>query len=177
MNNELYHYGVKGMKWGVRRYQNLDGSLTEADKKRQQKTIRRINTMYDRSNKWTNRKISKLDKKGKTAKANVMREMVRQNETARRRQISSVKKMNAVEFSKSKRIALKDALLGGQEFMGRNRTHMTTFLTRYNEYNRQRGMRWMSNFTANSTLARMNVSEGYEYLNRKNLANLYYNQG
>lgn len=33
-NGELYHYGVKGMKWGVRRYQNKDGSLTEAGKKR-----------------------------------------------------------------------------------------------------------------------------------------------
>lgn len=33
-NYELYHHGTKGMKWGRRRYQNEDGSLTEAGKKR-----------------------------------------------------------------------------------------------------------------------------------------------
>lgn len=33
-NGELYHWGIKGMKWGVRRYQNSDGSLTNAGKKR-----------------------------------------------------------------------------------------------------------------------------------------------
>ena len=33
-DNELYHHGIKGMKWGVRRFQNSDGSLTADGKKR-----------------------------------------------------------------------------------------------------------------------------------------------
>lgn len=31
----LYHHGIKGQRWGVRRYQNRDGTLTDKGRKRQ----------------------------------------------------------------------------------------------------------------------------------------------
>lgn len=33
-DNELYHFGIKGMKWGVRRYEDKSGHLAPAGKKR-----------------------------------------------------------------------------------------------------------------------------------------------
>ena len=48
MSNELQHWGIKGQKWGVRRYQNADGSLTPAGIKRYRDEAgdieRRLNT-------------------------------------------------------------------------------------------------------------------------------------
>lgn len=39
MMNDLMHYGIKGQSWGVRRYQNLDGTLTDEGKKRYKKDL------------------------------------------------------------------------------------------------------------------------------------------
>lgn len=36
-DDELYHHGIKGMKWGIRRFQNADGSYTSAGKNKRQK--------------------------------------------------------------------------------------------------------------------------------------------
>ena len=38
--NELYHFGIKGQKWGIRKYQNEDGTLTPAGKKRYSRDAR-----------------------------------------------------------------------------------------------------------------------------------------
>ena len=37
-STELYHFGIKGMRWGVRRFQNKNGQLTSAGKKRYDET-------------------------------------------------------------------------------------------------------------------------------------------
>lgn len=54
--NELYHHGVLGMHWGVRRYQNKDGSLTPAGKKR-------YTTEYDKLTVKAQSEVARNDKK------------------------------------------------------------------------------------------------------------------
>ena len=63
-NYQLYHWGIKGMRWGVRRYQNKDGSLTDAGKKRLERE--RIKSNNDKlsadPNKWTKDDMEKTKK-------------------------------------------------------------------------------------------------------------------
>ena len=76
LNNELYHHGIKGQKWGVRRYQNEDGTLTSAGKEhkslyerrqdRYSRQIQRQNTKSDISR-------TALGKKMHIKKAEILR--------------------------------------------------------------------------------------------------------
>lgn len=61
-DEELYHHGVKGQRWGVRRYQNENGTLTEQGVHRYEKSIKRIQKLEAKSNKM-NLKAKKFKKK------------------------------------------------------------------------------------------------------------------
>lgn len=71
-SDELQHWGIKGQRWGVRRYQNADGTLTDAGKKRYNAEIEKLKAEEKKikaaekvaANKQkTQAKINKLDAK------------------------------------------------------------------------------------------------------------------
>lgn len=66
-NNELLHWGIKGMKWGVRRFQNKDGSLTPEGKKRYKDEMDKLRAEEKaiKTKEATKAKIAKLDAKRK----------------------------------------------------------------------------------------------------------------
>lgn len=58
---ELRHHGILGQKWGVRRFQNKDGTLTSAGKKRIQK-VNEFAYKPPKGDKWSERDYAQLQK-------------------------------------------------------------------------------------------------------------------
>lgn len=64
----LEHHGIKGQRWGVRRYQNEDGSLTEAGRKH----------MAKKDERWARKNADKIEKKAYKQSIKEMRKVTRQ---------------------------------------------------------------------------------------------------
>lgn len=60
--NELYHWGVKGQKWGIRRYQNKDGTLTSAGKKHYEGKTQTSNNPKKMTDDELNQRIARMQK-------------------------------------------------------------------------------------------------------------------
>lgn len=111
----LAHHGIKGQKWGVRRYQNEDGSLTEAGKKRYmsmndkklyktlKKEIRqRRGAMYGSANRWMyDNEIGEHSKK--------LREDFRKNKKAYQNTEQYKKANRAFEIADRKNVSLVES--------------------------------------------------------------------
>lgn len=66
--DELYHHGVLGQKWGVRRYQNPDGSLTSAGKRHYTKDLKKLETIQKKYDSAEKKYITRLTKFHKVSK-------------------------------------------------------------------------------------------------------------
>lgn len=99
--NELQHWGIKGMKWGVRRYQNEDGTLTEAGKKRYSENYSSQQRIRDKKiyGEGAVNRINKRMLKGESIQS------ARHNEVVRKDRVTKAKKLG--------KTAAKSALVVG----------------------------------------------------------------
>lgn len=112
--NELYHHGVKGMRWGIRNYQNADGTLTAEGRARY--GIDRKNKNYDKSNALGKYLHQRMDYE--TARAQLNRDVIKSDLKAFRKGGGGLK--TVVQNKKAGNEILKQMSKGMDEKYGKN---------------------------------------------------------
>lgn len=110
-SSELYHHGIKGQKWGVRRFQNSDGTLTAAGKARYEKEMTREEGRRE------DRTAYKYNKPGESGWVGLGRKI----------------KAEVIDPSRKKRVKKKEAALREKEAMRKEGQREDQMAYKYNK--------------------------------------------
>lgn len=113
-DSELYHHGVKGQRWGIRRFQNKDGTLTSAGRKRrglveQIKINRRMKKLRKAKIKKQNEKAKReeiINSGNRKAIKKIQKQLTNEELDRAIKRIEFNQKLNTIDPSKKAQVAI-----------------------------------------------------------------------
>ena len=142
--DELYHHGIVGMKWGVRRYQNSDGSLTDRGRKRY---LNDNGTLTKKGEKYYAKESERLKAERKTLRA----------------QKSATRKLTKLEEMRKKNAELEEEV-NGKKTNDDNKSSSTNSTVKKSE---AYDMSSLSNEDLKKYSSRMQVEDNFKQLLEK----------
>lgn len=115
--NELYHHGIKGQRWGIRRYQNPDGTLTEAGKKHYVRSDGTFNKeRYLRDKDRLGNKMAKADRERASKNVKLLSDEELRNRIQRYQNETKLKELTKADLHPVRETVKKEAQNTGKMY-------------------------------------------------------------